>query len=260
MLPRPHSFSVVFREMNLNDITDMKLYYINLDKRVDRKKQFESQIALAAMPPIQRVPAVHGLSIDIKKNTKIGLQTRVQVATQYRRSHYEIHSRGALGASYSHYRTWQTFLKSGGNYALIMEDDAQLPATFAMMVNDSIKDLPSEWDLWILGWNHSPVDVNNKDKNPFRQVLHFVGAHCYILKRKTAEMFVKEMFPIETHIEHYMSNVAFVHGLKIVRDIHFHMPQMDRVLNISDVRKPEGCPACVVDDKDQANEARRMNL
>jgi hypothetical protein len=35
---------------------------------------------------------------------------------------------------------------------------------------------------------------------------------------------------------------------------------MDRVLNISDVRKPEGCPACVVDDKDQANEARRINL
>jgi len=128
------------------------------------------------------------------------------------------------------------------------------------MVNDSIKDLPAEWDLWILGWNHLPVDVNHKDKNPFRQVLHFVGAHCYILKRETAKIFVKEMFPIETHIEHYMSNVSFIHNLKIVRDIHFHMPQMDRILNISDVRKPEGCPACVVDDKDQANEARRMNM
>ena len=57
-----------------------------------------------------------------------------------------------------------------------------------------------------------------------------------------------------------MSNVAFIHGLKIVRDADFHMPQMDRVLNISDVLKPDGCPACVLDDKDQANEARRMNM
>jgi len=68
------------------------------------------------------------------------------------------------------------------------------------------------------------------------------------------------MFPIESHIEHFMSNVAFIHGLKIVRDINFHMPQMNRVLNISDVRKPDGCPACVLDDKEEANEARRNNM
>ena len=77
MLPRPHSFSNVFREMKLTDLTDMKLYYINLDKRPDRKKQFESQAALAAMPPVERIPAIHGLSIDIKKNTKIGKLARI---------------------------------------------------------------------------------------------------------------------------------------------------------------------------------------
>ena len=244
----------------MRDLTDMKLYYINLDKRPDRRQLFESQVALAAMPPVERIPAIHGLSIDVKKNTKIGLHTRVQVSTQYRRSHYEIHSRGALGASYSHYKTWQTFLKSGAKYALIMEDDVQLPSTFAMMVKDSIKDLPKEWDIWILGWNHSPVDVNNKDKTQFRQILHFVGAHCYIIKREAVKILCKEMFPIESHIEHFMSNVAFIHGLKIVRDINFHMPQMNRILNISDVRKPDGCPACVLDDKEEANEARRNNM
>ena len=68
------------------------------------------------------------------------------------------------------------------------------------------------------------------------------------------------MFPIENHIEYFISNVAFIHGLRIVRDIRLHMPQMDRILNISDVRKPDGCPACILDDKDQAIEARRLNL
>ena len=244
----------------MKDLTDVKLYYINLDIRKDRKAQFESQVALTAMPPIERIPAIHGLSVDVKRNTKVGLHTRVQVATQYRRSHYEIHSRGAIGASYSHYKTWQAFMKTDAKYALIMEDDVNLPATFAMMFKDSVKDLPDKWDIWILGWNHMPVDVDKKEGKSFRQILHFVGAHCYLITRNAVKVLIKEMFPIETHIEHYMSNVAFIHGLKIVRDADFHMPQMDRLLNISDVRKPDGCPACVLDDKDQANEARRMNM
>ena len=57
-----------------------------------------------------------------------------------------------------------------------------------------------------------------------------------------------------------MNNVAFLRGLIIVRDIRLHLPQVDRVLNISDVRKPEGCPTCNIDDKHEAMEARRNNL
>jgi len=244
----------------MKDLTDTKIYYINLDKRSDRKEQFEAQDALVAMPPVERIPAIHGLSVDIKNDKKIGMNTRVQVVTEYRRSHYEIHSRGAIGASLSHLKTWQTFLKSGSNYALIMEDDVKLPATFALQVRDCAKDLPKIWDVWILGWNHTPVDTGKKDVNPFKRILHFVGAHCYILNRKAAQIFVDEALPIENHVEHFMNNTAFLKGLIIVRDIRLHLPQVDRILNISDVRKPEGCPTCLIDDKTEAIEARRANL
>ena len=244
----------------MKDLTDTKIYYINLDKRPDRKEQFEAQDALVAMPPIERISGVHGLSVDIKNDKRVGMNTRVQVVTEYRRSHYEIHSRGAIGASLSHLKAWQTFLKSGSKYALIMEDDVQLPATFALQVRDCARDLPKAWDVWILGWNHTPVDTGKKDKAPFKRILHFVGAHCYILSRKAAQVFVDEALPIETHVEHFMNNTAFLKGLVIVRDIRLHLPQMDRILNISDVRKPEGCPACLVDDKHEAIEARRSNL
>jgi glycosyl transferase, family 25 len=248
----------MIREMK--DLTDTKLYYINLDRRPDRKEQFLKQDALAAMPPVERITAIHGQSIDIKNDKRISLNTRVQVKTEYRRSHYEIHSRGALGASLSHYKAWQTFLKTNAKYALIMEDDVELPTAFALMVADCAKDLPADWSIWILGWNHNPVDNTTKDSSPFKQVIHFVGAHCYIITRPAAKQLIDEMFPIQTHIEHYMSNVAFIKGLKIIRDVRFHMPQADRILNISDVRKPDGCPACHVDDNDQANEARRANM
>lgn len=244
----------------MKDLTDTRVYYINLDNRTDRKKQFEAQNALVAMPPVQRISGVHGLSVDIKNDKRIGINTKVHVITEFRRSHYEIHSRGAIGSSLSHYKVWQEFLKTDADYALVMEDDANLPATFALQVRDCAKDLPKTWDLWILGWSHTPVDTGKKDDNPFKRILHFIGAHCYIIKRKTAKIFVENMFPIDSHIEHYMNNVSFLKGLVIVRDIRLHLSQFDRVLNISDVRKPEGCVACNVDDKEDAMEARRANL
>jgi GR25 family glycosyltransferase involved in LPS biosynthesis len=244
----------------MKDLTDTQIYYINLDKRKDRKEQFEAQEALATMPPVERVAGIHGLSVDIKKDKRVGVNTRVQVITEYRRSHYEIHSRGAIGASLSHLKVWKTFLNSKAKYALVLEDDVKLPPTFSMMVRDCAKDLPANWDIWILGWNHTPVDTGKNGQSPFRRILHFVGAHCYIITRHAAKALVDEVFPIETHVEHFMNNVAFLKGLSIVRDVRLHLPQMDRVLNISDVRKPEGCPACHLDDKDEALEARRANM
>jgi GR25 family glycosyltransferase involved in LPS biosynthesis len=244
----------------MKDLTDTKIYYINLDQRKDRKDQFEAQEALGTMPPVERIAGVHGLSVDIKNDKRVGVNTRVQVITEYRRSHYEIHSRGAIGASLSHLKVWQEFLKSGKRYALVLEDDVKLPPTFSMMVRDCAKDLPAKWDVWILGWNHTPVDTGKHGQSPFRRILHFVGAHCYIITRQAAKAFVDEAFTVETHIEHYMNNVAFLKGLSIVRDERLHLPQMDRILNISDVRKPEGCPACNIDDKEEALEARRANM
>ena len=244
----------------MKDLTDVNIYCINLDNRQDRMELFNAQAALSAMPHIQRISGVEGQSIEVINNKQIGLQTRVQLTTSYRRSHYEIHSKGAIGASFSHYKAWKEFLKSSAKYALVMEDDAELPSTFAMMFNHTIKNLPLSWDLWILGWNHSPTDLNEKDREPFRQILHFIGAHCYLITRKTAKLFIKEMFPIETHIEHFMSNVAYMNNLRIIRNIGFHVSQFDRTKNISDVRKPEGCPTCLVDDNAQANDARRRNM
>ena len=243
----------------MKDLTDTAIYVINLDARQDRLKQFQTQEALLTMPPVERISAIHGLSVNIKKDKRVGINTRVHVITEYRRSHYEIHSRGAIGASLSHLKVWQTFLKSKANYALVLEDDAQLPPTFSMMVRDCAKDLPKGWDVWILGWNHTPVDTG-KDASPFKRILHFVGAHCYILSKKAAKIFVEEALPIESHVEHFMNNAAFLRGLTIVRDIRLHLPQVDRILNISDVRKPEGCSACALDDKEDAMEARRSNL
>lgn len=244
----------------MKDLTDTRIFYINLQNRIDRRKHFESQAALLTMPHVQRIPAVQGSSVDVFNDRRLGANTRVQIITEYRRSHYEIHSRGAIGASMSHLLAWKTFLKTDAKYALILEDDVELPATFSMMVRDSAKDLPADWDIWILGWNHIPVDLENKTTHAFKQIMHFIGAHCYIITRNTAKILVENMFPIETHVEHYMSNMAFLKKLKIVRDTRLYIPQIDYHIMESDIRKADGCPACVVNDKKTAIEARVLNM
>lgn len=243
----------------MKDLTDTNIYYINLDKRVDRKKLFESQEAVATMPPMHRISAVHGLSIDVKKDPRIGIKTKVHVLTEYRRSHYEIHSRGALGASFSHLKVWTEFLKSGEKYALVLEDDVNLPATFSMMVHDTAKELPPNWDIWIVGWNFTPVFKDPKEKGHIRSVIKFLGAHCYILSRKAAKILMENATPIETHVEHYINNMAFLHKLNIVCNTRLNISQHDYEKVISDVRKVGGCVACKVDDQEDAANAIRNN-
>ena len=244
----------------MKDLTDAVLYCINMKNRPDRRKLFNSQPALQTLPPIQYVDAIQGSKLNVTNDKRIGLQTRIQVLTQYRRSHYEIHSYGALGASLSHLKAWTEFLKTDSKYALIMEDDADLPTTFSVQVKDCLASLPSSWDILLLGWNYMPRDRHLHQNTSYREVLQFVGAHCYIVSRKAARALVNEALPIETHVEYYMTNTSFIHHLKILRSIHLQIKQMDRVKNRSDVRKPDGCPVCIVDDKEEATTAREETL
>jgi glycosyl transferase family 25 len=245
----------------MKDLTDAKAYVLNLPSRKDRRQKFDAQEALRYMPPVKHLAAVQGSALDLRTDKRIGLNTRVQVLTEYRRSHYEIHSPGAIGASLSHLKAWQEFLKSDATLALIMEDDAELPATFAQMIVDGAKDLPEAWDIWLLGWNHDPKDKTMKTGaiTPFREVLQFAGAHCYIVNRKAAQALVAEALPVETHVEYFMNNTALIHGLKIVRHLDICIKQMDRKKNISDVRKPKGCTVCKIDDSKDAVKAREAN-
>ena len=243
----------------MKDLTDVNIYYINLDSLQDRKKKFEEQPALAAMPPVHRISGVVGASLETFKNKDIGVLTRVQVLTEYRRSHYEIHSKGALGASLSHIKAWKTFLDSKAEYALILEDDVELPATFAMMVKDAAIQLPSEWGVWTIGWwgkSYNHKLTKDLPGTSFKKVIHFIGAHCYIVTRKAAKILLDEALPIETHIEHYISNVALLHKFSVVRQPQFHLTQFS---NKSSVRKSEGCTTCDVNrEHGLQNRAIRM--
>jgi hypothetical protein len=69
------------------------IYYINLDKRLDRKEQIMSELNKLSPDEIERVPGVY------------------------------IEDFGALGCTYSHIDCLNRFIKSGKPHCIIFEDD-----------------------------------------------------------------------------------------------------------------------------------------
>jgi glycosyl transferase family 25 len=94
----------------------VRILYINIDRRTDRRDYMEGQFAALGMKA-ERIAASVPEKLTALDTAPLGLQdahrwlTPVEVAT-----------------SVSHFRAWRRFLDEGDEHALILEDDAQLSA------------------------------------------------------------------------------------------------------------------------------------
>jgi len=83
------------------DIHDFPVYVINLKEREDRWKRFKSQPQSATFRNLRRFFAINGKKLDYKRDKRVSLRTKLNITRNYRRSHYEIATLGAVGASLS---------------------------------------------------------------------------------------------------------------------------------------------------------------
>ena len=153
---------------NSKSITDLQVYTINLNERKDRWKRFLSQEAIRKFKNLQRISATNGKKLDFRRDKRISVSTKLRIYRNYRRSHYEIATLGAIGATISHVRTWETFLKSGAPTCIVMEDDAIWTQESIDKVNELYSSLPDGWGVWIMG--HYPKNLvveHLKDENLF---------------------------------------------------------------------------------------------
>jgi GR25 family glycosyltransferase involved in LPS biosynthesis len=126
---------------------------------------------------LQRFSAVDGSKLDVEHDTRISLHTRHNIKNKYRRSHYEINTPGAIGASFSHITLWQNFLKTKDEYLVVFEDDTVVTEQELQAINALIPSLPAQWDLWLLGrhkWSFKETPINGTD---WVTVTEFTGAH-----------------------------------------------------------------------------------
>jgi GR25 family glycosyltransferase involved in LPS biosynthesis len=227
----------------------MPMYVINLDRRQDRWETFSKQKLVAFFTGLERFPATDGKYLDQANDKRISLHTRENIRNNIRRSHYEINTVGACGASFSHAGCWEKFLATEDKYCMIIEDDCMLRDEDFKKAVVLSKRIPSDFDIWILGYHQikgggTPIMPGS----PWQNVNHFTGAHCYIIKRNAAEILLKEVFPIETHIEFYMVSCSKTNKLKILKNEHLRVPQLveETLNNDSDTVGDSTCPLCKI--------------
>lgn len=102
-------------------------YLINLDRSPERLAAMSTQLVAAGIP-YERVAAVDGMVLT---------EAQFQQQTQENR-YYKPLRRGEVGCHLSHLEVMRRFVASGQAYALILEDDAILPADFSALLTDAI--------------------------------------------------------------------------------------------------------------------------
>jgi len=145
------------------------MYYINLDKRTLRRKDFEKQMKLHDLS-VERISAFDGSALPERISPYI--------------------RKGAYGCWMSHIETWKK-VKEKNTPCVIFEDDIILCDNFCEKINAVLDDSKNvEWDMLLLGHNW----CNKKDKitKYISQMFKFYGTQCYVIKPKCAEFLLNK--------------------------------------------------------------------
>jgi GR25 family glycosyltransferase involved in LPS biosynthesis len=150
----------------------VKIYYINLEERQDRRKEIENE--LIGIPDLFRIERIN--------------------ATK--------HKLGAIGCSLSHIKTIEEFLDSGDNECIILEDD------FVFTRDKKELKIPAiSWDLIMLSGN---VYRKTKYNNELDKVIDAQTTSGYMINRNFAKKLIINMKEgvvhlSKTYFRHYFA-------------------------------------------------------
>ena len=209
-----HSFRKRVRTLhNLDVSTDIirdrlsgvGIYYINLNKATERRKDIDTFIHQYDIPNIRRIEGVYGK--DIKDNTYTFSDGReIQVKNEYPRNGYNM---AELGCFLSHVVALKTAYENGDEYALILEDDVDMNMVkvWDEGLIEVIQKAPENWNIIQL-YEHV---MGNKDvfykpisKNTYvpRTTYTYFGTISYIMNRQSIKIFLEHLNCIDNHRIH----------------------------------------------------------
>lgn len=236
------------------DIHNFPTYVINLKEREDRWKRFKSQPQSASFKRLHRFLAVNGKKLNYRRDKRVSLRAKLNITRNYRRSHYEIATLGAVGASLSHIGIWKKFVDSGEPVCIVFEDDVILTDNQLKDIQRMYSEAPHGWGVWLLGCYLPNLIIKPLKGGKWNQVYNFTAAHAYMLTRAAALTLLEQPYPVETHVEYYMTGVSILTNMLIVNtpDIQlefFHRNHDPRTVDSNTSQhKKTGCPVCKVPD------------
>lgn len=240
------------------DIFQAPIYVINMKQRPDRWKLFTEQDPAVRALKIHRVNAVNGKALNWLTDKRIAPYTRLNIMRNDRRSHREVASMGAIGCTISHANIWRKLVKSGAPYAVVMEDDARFTMNQLQKLNEIAKTVPPSTAIWLLGlFKPNMVREPLPSGSPWSRVFTFTASHAYVITRGAAQKLLEQVFPIDMHVDHYMSTMSTLYDMPMLIHDNVFIPfggvmepgnKARAIESNTSQHTKDGCSGCHVPD------------
>jgi glycosyl transferase, family 25 len=184
---------------------------ITLERRPDRWQTARHNLTDRGVGRIIKAEAVDGQALPA---ALFGSLLADPMAVDQPLGHYLQMTRPAVGCFLSHLAIWKSFLRSGAERILILEDDAVLARGFCAELGRKVMaEMPPDADMVLLGCTLMDGLAEPTPDSNFVRVYYYNGTYGYILTRKGCLNLLPRLLPIETHIDNQIS-------LELVRNRH----------------------------------------
>lgn len=153
---------------------DYPIYYINMDKNLDRRKRIEEDL-FSIQAQSKRIRGFNGYKIQ---NTNHDIVDGIEFFNSYSSL-----TRGEIGCLLSHLITIQTAWDNGDAIALVCEDDVSFfTCQFVPSLNKVVQNVPTDWGILQL--------YAGSQKNCKNKVVQYIprqdewSCSCYFISRK----------------------------------------------------------------------------
>jgi glycosyl transferase family 25 len=237
----------MYQAMTSWSVQSIPAFCITLERRQDRWRRFQDQSGINQLE-LKRFLGVDGKTIDVRKDDRVALCTKRNILAKIRRSHEELDSVGGVGCALSHIAVWQWMVDNNQEVCLVFEDDAVVPPDFVERANLCIQQStilkdPKKWDMWLLGGLWDNLTRIPGESKAIR-VGEFVLFHAYIMTLHGAKRLLKDVYPIHSHIDLWVSIYGYVHDFRTVGCTDLILQQNQKVK--TDIQSEKGCQICDV--------------
>ena len=170
------------------------VYYINMDKDVDRRQFMERQIEKMPNVHFTRITGFNGYAIKNKRNDVIKHDhALIEFVNKY-----DDMSKSEIGCTMSHLIAIKKAYKNGDEIAMICEDDILFDTcTLIKPISEMIENAPKNWEILQLS-SFTPKEIHEKSKNhPNIEYIRNNGKQrhyntaCYLINRNGMETILK---------------------------------------------------------------------
>jgi len=178
---KQHFESRIIEKFNNNEFN---VYLINMEKNKDRLMNFTEYYNKSDLnfKPFELFPAVVGKDLNLIDYLSENAYKEILISEKRGRKHHYDLTPGAVGCYLSHLRIYKKLVNSNYNYGIIFEDDAIMAKNTYEKMLLSLNNIPSDWDIILLGVLCIKCDTSEK----YIKISRFWGTHGYLIKKQSA--------------------------------------------------------------------------